>query len=99
MTRGDNKVFAQGSFRLGTVVRNVHRNDDIDIDVLAMRDIERTSITQEELKAEVGDAVRRYSRRVISGNPTVDESSRCWTLTWPGMHMDISLPFRHGWRP
>ncbi|MFD6165197.1 nucleotidyltransferase [Oerskovia sp. NPDC060287] len=88
-TRGDNKVFSQGSFRLGTVVRNVHRNDDIDIDIVAMRDIGMASITQESLKAEVGDAVRRYSRRVISGGPTVEESSRCWTLTWPGMHMDV----------
>lgn len=88
-THGSNKVFPQGSFRLGTVVRNVHRNDDIDIDVVAVRDIGKASITQEELKAEVGTAVRRYARRVASGYPTVEESSRCWTLTWPDMHMDI----------
>ncbi|GAA2220716.1 hypothetical protein GCM10010413_10110 [Promicromonospora sukumoe] len=88
-TLGSNRVFAQGSFMLGTVVRNVNRNDDIDIDIVALRDIARSSITQETLKAEVGAAVHAYARRPAAGSPRVDESERCWTLSWPGMHMDI----------
>ncbi|UPW06903.1 nucleotidyltransferase (plasmid) [Rhodococcus pyridinivorans] len=88
-TRGANKVFAQGSFMLGTVVRNVNRNDDIDIDLVAVRDIAKASISQEELKDEVGSAVRLYATRAVSDFPEVEESSRCWTLTWPGMHMDV----------
>lgn len=88
-TRGANKVFAQGSFMLGTVVRNVNRNDDIDIDLVAVRDIAKASISQEELKDEVGSAVRLYAARAVSGFPEIEESSRCWTLTWQGMHMDV----------
>lgn len=88
-TRGANKVFAQGSFMLGTVVRNVNRNDDIDIDLVAVRDIAKASISQEELKDEVGSAVRLYATRAVSGFPDIEESDRCWTLTWPGMHMDV----------
>lgn len=88
-TCGSNGVFPQGSFKLGTVVRNVNRNDDIDIDIVAMRDIGRGSISQEELKREVGDAVRTYANRAASRYPDVVESSRCWTMTWSGMHMDV----------
>lgn len=88
-TLGSNKVFAQGSFMLGTVVRNVNRNDDIDIDIVALRDIAKSSITQQDLKAEVGAAAHAYADRPLSDFPGVEESDRCWTLTWPGMHMDI----------
>lgn len=88
-TRGENRIFTQGSFRLGTVTRRVNGDVDVDIDCVALRDIERSSITQEELKQEVGRAVREYARRPSSGRPTVTESDRCWTLSWPGMHMDV----------
>ncbi|PJI84773.1 nucleotidyltransferase domain-containing protein [Luteimicrobium subarcticum] len=88
-THGSNAVFSQGSFKLGTVVRNVSRNDEIDIDIVAVRDVIRGSISQEELKREVGDAVRTYANSAASNYPDVGESSRCWTLTWPEMHMDV----------
>lgn len=99
-TRGRNRVFAQGSFRLGTVVRNVSREDDVDIDMVAMRDVVRQSISQQQLKDEVGDAVRAYAARPMSGGPRVEESSRCWTLIWPGMHMDVlpAIPDEEGSR-
>jgi hypothetical protein len=88
-TLGSNRVFAQGSFMLGTVVRNVNRSDDIDIDIVALRDITSSSITQQALKDEVGTAVHAYARRMQSGSPIVEESERCWSLSWQGMHMDI----------
>lgn len=88
-TRGENRIFTQGSFRLGTVTRRVNGDVDIDIDCVAVRDIERGSITQEELKREVGRAVEAYAKRPDSGNPVVTESDRCWTLSWPGMHLDV----------
>lgn len=88
-TRGENRIFAQGSFRLGTVTRRVNGDIDIDIDCVAVRDIDRSSITQEELKEEVGRAVKAYARRPDSGSPIVTESDRCWTLSWPGMHLDV----------
>jgi len=88
-TRGDNAVSPQGSFALGTVVRNVHRNDDIDIDCVALKDVAKTSVSQAELKADVGAAARAYARSAHSGGPELSQCSRCWTLSWPGMHLDI----------
>jgi hypothetical protein len=88
-TRGSNHVFPQGSFRLGTVTRRISDGDDIDIDLVAVRDILKTSISQSELKEEVGRALYVYASRPESGYPLVSESDRCWTLSWPGMHMDV----------
>lgn len=88
-THGHNVISPQGSFLLGTVVRNIHRNDDIDIDCVALRDIDRTSTTQEDLKADVGLAARKYARKPHSTHPEVSQCTRCWTLTWPGMHLDV----------
>lgn len=88
-TRGENRIFTQGSFRLGTVTRRVNGDIDIDIDCVAVRDIDRSSITQEDLKEEVGRAVNAYARRPDSGSPIITESDRCWTLSWPGMHLDV----------
>lgn len=88
-TRGDDVVMPQGSFLLGTVVRNVLRNDDIDIDLVAIRDVDKTSTTQSALKQDAGQAVRRYAQTPSSGHPRRTECSRCWTLTWPAMHLDV----------
>lgn len=94
-TRGHNVIRPQGSFLLGTVVRNVHRNDDIDIDVVATRDVDKTSLTQAELKADCGIAVERFAT-TIGNHPGVSECHRCWTLHWQGMHLDLlpALPNR-----
>ncbi|MGV9211935.1 nucleotidyltransferase domain-containing protein [Micromonospora sp. RB23] len=88
-TRGDNAISPQGSFALGTVVRNVHRSDDIDIDCVALKDVAKVSVSQAELKADVGIAARKYARSARSGGPEISQCSRCWTLSWPGMHLDI----------
>ncbi|MEV2240138.1 nucleotidyltransferase [Micromonospora sp. NPDC049891] len=88
-TRGDNSISPQGSFALGTVVRNVHRSDDIDIDCVALKDVAKASVGQAELKADVGIAARKYARSACSGGPELSQCSRCWTLSWPGMHLDI----------
>lgn len=88
-THGHNVISPQGSFLLGTVVRNIHRNDDIDIDCVALRDIDKTSTTQVDLKADVGAAARKYAAKPQSDYPKVTQCTRCWTLTWAGMHLDI----------
>lgn len=88
-TRGDNVITPQGSFLLGTVVRNIHRNDDVDLDAVAIRDIEKTSVGQAALKADAGVAVHMYARSLDSEHPSVSECHRCWTLQWPGMHLDM----------
>jgi hypothetical protein len=88
-TRGDNVITPQGSFALGTVVRNIHRNDEIDLDAVAIRDIDKTSISQAALKEDAGVAVGKYARTPNGGYPKVSECERCWTLHWTRMHLDL----------
>lgn len=88
-TRGHNVITPQGSFLLGTVVRNIYRDDDIDLDAVAIRDIEKTTLSQTDLKRDTGMAVHRYANSTGSGSPEVSECHRCWTLTWRGMHLDL----------
>lgn len=88
-TRGHNVITPQGSFALGTVVRNIHRNDEIDLDAVAIRDIDKISVSQAELKADAGIPVAAYARTSISGYPTISECERCWTLHWTTMHLDL----------
>lgn len=88
-TRGDNVIAPQGSFLLGTVVRNSHRDDDVDLDAVALRDIDKHSITQAELKDDVGRAAATYARDPDSDGPRLREWERCWTLSWSGMHLDV----------
>jgi len=99
-TRGDNVISPQGSFLLGTVVRNIHRDDDIDIDMVALRDVEKTTLTQSDLKLDAGIPVRKFADTGGYGNPTVSECHRCWTLQWPGMHLDLlpAIPDRDSGR-
>jgi cyclic GMP-AMP synthase DncV-like protein len=87
-THGDNAITPQGSFALGTVVRNIHRNDEIDLDAVAIRDIDKTKITQAALKEDAGVAVGKYARS-NGGAPSVSECERCWTLHWSEMHLDL----------
>jgi hypothetical protein len=50
----DGVLYAQGSVPLGTVTRKYHGNDEIDIDLVVIRDLRKDQITQAELKADVG---------------------------------------------
>ena len=85
---GENVVSPQGSFALGTVTRPVGREDEVDIDIVINKDILKTSVTQVELKNDVGDGLRKHAA-AVSDRPKLDESDRCWTLQWNGMHMDV----------
>lgn len=89
-TRTDNLIIPQGSFALGTVVRNIHRNDEIDLDAVSIRGIDKTSITQQALKEDAGEAVTRYALNDKNDDrPRVTECERCWTLHWSDMHLDL----------
>jgi hypothetical protein len=86
-------IFPQGSFILGTVVRPVV-GTEYDIDLVARRDVLKTSITQADLKAGVGATLLDFveSRRGFAGAPSVrTEGRRCWTLRYAdqGFHMDV----------
>jgi len=87
------RVFAQGSFRLGTVVRPLNADDDYDLDLACelRSGISRESHSQKELKTVVGHALRTYraARGIVA---PLTAKHRCWRLEYAdGMsfHMDI----------
>jgi hypothetical protein len=85
----DGEVYPQGSMRLGTITRNIHRNDDIDIDIVARRDLTRASVTQAGLKEDVGAALELFINGEPEGRLRLEEGKRCWTLKYPGFHVDV----------
>jgi hypothetical protein len=93
------KIYPQGSFRLGTVVRPNRTTGEYDIDLVCLLPLQRQSITQELLKQRVGDQLAAYLRwKQEQGHrdgPTeLIARRRCWTLVYPGFHLDVlpSIP-------
>jgi hypothetical protein len=85
----DGLVYPQGSMRLGTVTRNIHQNDEIDIDLVARRDQPKESTTQAELKTDTGVGLQKFVLGQPEGAPDLDEGKRCWTLNYTGFHLDV----------
>lgn len=82
----DIRVFPQGSFRLGTVIKPISDKDEYDIDLVATINNKFTSAR--ELKNIVGNVLKasdRYSKKI-------EEGKRCWTIEYAestNYHMDI----------
>ena len=85
----DGLVYPQGSMRLGTITREYHRNDEIDIDMVARRDQPKQSISQADLKEDAGLGLEKFVLSEPEGSPTLDEGKRCWTLHYDGFHLDM----------
>ena len=88
-------VYAQGSFRLGTVVHPLHAEEDYDLDVVCEVDLNKSMLSQAELKRRLGVEVTAYAKAHGMSKPV--EARRCWTLNYADeaqFHMDIlpSLP-------
>lgn len=90
------QVYTQGSFRLGTVIQPIDREDEYDIDLVCVLDLKKESIAQADLKTVVGDRLKKHAEL----KALLKASRRCWTLNYPdqpgkpGFHMDIlpSIP-------
>lgn len=85
-------VFAQGSFRLGTVTRPWKREDyDLDLACKLKKGMTKSTSTQEDLKQLVGRDLGKYrSERGIK--EPLEEKHRCWRLNYRdtiNFHMDI----------
>jgi len=91
--QSDAEIYPQGSLRLGTAVRPVKEEDEYDVDLVYRRDIQKESTTQEELKRDLEEQLKRYLRYLVDGGSEVPElvpGRRCWTLDYRGQfHMDI----------
>src|SRR5687768_883672 len=75
-------LYFQGSKLLGTSIKPVRRGDDYDFDMVYRRDIK--TISQKDLKEQVGDQLKRYIEYLKEIRhddiPTLIEKPRCWTL-------------------
>ncbi len=81
------EIYPQGSFKLGTVVKPVGR-DEYDIDLVCfLSNLKTSDITQAELKKMVGD---RLKAKETYEKMLLPEGRRCWTLDYANeFHMDI----------
>ena len=81
----DVKIYPQGSFALGTVVKPISDEEEYDIDLVCLlRDGQE--LGEREIKHIVGDRLKdngTYSKMLQV------EGRRCWTLQYDEFHMDI----------
>ena len=85
LAKFDPDIYPQGSFRLGTVVKPLGR-DEYDIDLVCHLKIKKENTTQQELKDRVGKrlAAREDIKKILK------PSRRCWLLDYPEQfHMDV----------
>jgi hypothetical protein len=88
----DPEVYVQGSFNLGTAIKPLSGKDDYDIDAVCnVRALEKTDLSQADLKDKIGAEVKSYARaQNMSATPV--EGRRCWTLEYADgaqFHMDV----------
>lgn len=91
--RFDPHIHAQGSFRLGTVIRPLGDDEayDLDLSCKLRQGISKTTHTQEDVKTLVGIDVNSY-RRARQIDKPVQEKHRCWRLEYAddlSFHIDI----------
>lgn len=94
LARFDPDVYSQGSFRFGTVNRPLRDDDEYDLDnVCVLKGLEKTTLTQRQLKEMYGREVAGYARAHGMLKP-VTEHNRCWRLQYSDeveFHLD-TLP-------
>lgn len=84
------QVYPQGSVRLLTVTRP-HDSADYDLDVVVRSDKTKDQVTQVDLKNDVGTVIKGFAKAEANEDipPTAcDEGGRCWTISYPGVHVD-----------
>ena len=96
------RVHPQGSVLLGTAIRPINDNDELDVDLVCLlRDLSKTDLSQKTLKRLVSDEIRLYATSQSMQPP--HEGRRCITLTYRdeiGFHVDVlpALPDAEGMR-
>jgi hypothetical protein len=84
-------IYAQGSFRIGTVIRPVGDKGEVDIDLVCRLELSKEQTTQAELKRRIGARIADRSDLA----KRLKERRRCWTLHFsdekdlPPFHLDI----------
>lgn len=92
------RIYPQGSFRLGTVVRPLSEDDEYDLDMGCRleRGVAKATHAQRDLKQMVRQDLESYrvANRIQN---SLDEKNRCWRLSYQdtvGFHLDAvpSIP-------
>lgn len=96
------RIYTQGSFRLGTVIKPVSDKDEYDIDLVCELALSKTSLSQKQLKEAFGVEIKAYVKKYSMDYPA-EEGKRCWTIQYADgaqFHMDIlpSVPDGEGFR-
>jgi hypothetical protein len=83
------EILPQGSFLIGTMIKPVHPDDELDIDLVCRLVGKRQSWTQYNLKQAIGDRLKAHGtlERLLR-----KEGRRCWTLGYADtarFHLDI----------
>lgn len=86
-------VSPQGSFQYGTVNRPLLATEEYDLDNVTTLNVDKSRITQKQLKELFGDEVKAYAKANGMLAP-VEEKDRCWRLVYAdeaNFHLD-TLP-------
>jgi hypothetical protein len=86
-------IHPQGSFRYGTVVRQIPVHAEYDLDNVTTLEIGKTALSQKEIKELYGAEIRSYAEAHSMIAP-VEEKNRCWRLRYSdevAFHLD-ALP-------
>lgn len=83
------EILPQGSFLLGTMIRPIMEDDELDVDLVCRLTGKRNDWVQKNLKEAVRDQLLYNNedyKRMID-----EEGNRCWTLVYSGdkFHLDI----------
>jgi len=84
-------IYPQGSFALGTAVRPLG-DDDYDVDAVCLLRIAKDAITQQRLKAIVGNRLKDPRSRYKDMLDPENGGRRCWTVRYADgskFHLDV----------
>lgn len=84
------EILPQGSFMLGTMIKPVHDDDELDIDLVCRLEGKRPEWTQYNLKQIVGQ--RLVDHGTLKRLLKIPDGRRCWTLQYADsakFHLDI----------
>lgn len=84
------EILPQGSFLLQTMIRPVHDNDELDVDLVCKLEKIRPGLTQYALKEMVGNRLK--ANGTLLKLLQIPDGRRCWTLQYSEsakFHLDV----------
>lgn len=82
-------IHPHGSWNIGTTIRPVCEEDELDVDLISQLTGKRPLWTQKDVKNAIGDALKRSG---IYGKMLDKEGRRCWTVVYhesANFHLDV----------